>query len=75
MFRVFFTVVAKLPKTQSSKVPATVKREPPKLAPLNFNVDPGFKREFKMYAASKGVSMLQLLKDGFELLKAHSPDD
>ena len=45
------------------------------MAPLNFNVDPGFKREFKMYAASKGVSMLQLLKDGFELLKAHSPDD
>lgn len=41
------------------------------LKPLNFKVDPEFHREFKLYAASQGISMLELLREGFELAKQH----
>jgi len=41
------------------------------LKPLNFKVDPEFHREFKSYAASHGVSMVDLLREGFELVKEH----
>lgn len=41
------------------------------LKPLNFKVDPEFHREFKSYAASHGVSMVNLLREGFELVKEH----
>jgi len=41
------------------------------LKPLNFKVDPEFHREFKSYAASHGVSMVDLLREGFELVKKH----
>ncbi len=36
---------------------------------LNFRVSPAFKREFKGYAAMQGMSMVELLKEGFELSK------
>jgi hypothetical protein len=36
---------------------------------LNFKVTPEFKREFKGYAVSQGVTMVELLKEGFELSK------
>jgi len=39
------------------------------LKPLNFKVDPDFHREFKTYAASQGITMLELLKEGFALVK------
>ena len=39
--------------------------------PLNFKVPAGFKREFKVYAAQQGVSMTELLIEGFRVLKAH----
>lgn len=41
------------------------------LKPLNFKVDPEFHREFKSYAASHGVSMVELLREGFDLVKEH----
>jgi hypothetical protein len=41
------------------------------LKPLNFKVDPEFHREFKSYAASHGVSMVDLLREGFDLVKEH----
>ncbi|PKR48443.1 hypothetical protein [Thalassospira marina] len=41
------------------------------LKPLNFKVSPEFHREFKSLAASHGVSMLDLLREGFELVKTH----
>jgi|CXWL01.1.fsa_nt_gi lipid-binding SYLF domain-containing protein len=34
---------------------------------LNFKVTPDFKKEFKVYAASQGISMVDLLKEGFIL--------
>ncbi len=37
--------------------------------PLNFKVSPEFHREFKAYAAVHGVSMLDILKEGFALVK------
>lgn len=36
---------------------------------LNFKVTGEFKREFKGYAVSQGISMVELLKEGFELSK------
>jgi hypothetical protein len=39
------------------------------MKPLNFKVSPEFHREFKAYAAVHGVSMLDILKEGFALVK------
>jgi hypothetical protein len=36
---------------------------------LNFKVTTAFKKEFKGYAVSQGMTMGELLKDGFELSK------
>ena len=36
---------------------------------LNFKVTTEFKKEFKGYAVSQGISMVDLLKEGFELTK------
>lgn len=36
---------------------------------LNFKVTTEFKKEFKGYAVSQGMTMLDLLKEGFELSK------
>ncbi len=36
---------------------------------LNFKVTPEFKKEFKGYAVRQGISMVDLLKEGFALSK------
>lgn len=36
---------------------------------LNFKVSPDFKREFKGFAGSQGITMTELLKEGFALAK------
>lgn len=36
---------------------------------INFKVTAAFKKEFKGYAVSQGITMVELLKDGFELSK------
>lgn len=36
---------------------------------LNFKVTPEFKKEFKGYAVSQGITMAELLKEGFALSK------
>lgn len=38
-------------------------------ASLNFKVSPEFKKQFKGFAVAQGVSMTDLLKEGFSLLK------
>jgi len=43
--------------------------EPEKGASLNFKVTPEFKKEFKGFAVSQGISMVDLLKEGFALTK------
>src|ERR1017187_393417 len=47
------------------------KREAPDVdtETLNFKVTTEFKKEFKGYAVSQGITMLELLKEGFELSK------
>jgi hypothetical protein len=41
------------------------------LKPLNFKVDPEYHREFKSYAVSHGMTMVDLLRESFELVKEH----
>jgi len=36
---------------------------------LNFKLSPEFKKEFKGFAVSEGISMTDLLKEGFALSK------
>ena len=36
---------------------------------LNFKVSPDFKKEFKGFAGSQGITMTELLKEGFLLAK------
>ena len=36
---------------------------------LNFKVGPDFKKEFKGFAVAQGISMTDLLKEGFALSK------
>lgn len=39
------------------------------LSSLNFKVSSDFKREFKGYAVNRGMTMIELLKEGFALSK------
>lgn len=39
------------------------------LKSLGFRVHPDFKKEFKGFAAAEGISMTDLLKEGFALSK------
>ena len=36
---------------------------------INFKVASAFKKEFKGYAVSQGITMVELLKEGFDLSK------
>jgi hypothetical protein len=45
--------------------------DPAELAPLNFKVPNDFKRELKTYAAQRGISMVKILMEGFDLYKQH----
>lgn len=42
---------------------------PDDLKTLNFKVPAEFKKAFKGYAVAQGISMLELLREGFELSK------
>lgn len=44
-------------------------QEPEKGVSLNFKVSPEFKKQFKGFAVAEGISMTDLLKDGFALSK------
>ena len=56
--------------TQALAEPLRSKEKPPDdTETLNFRVPPAFKREFKGYAAGQGMTMVELLKEGFELSK------
>jgi hypothetical protein len=41
------------------------------LKPLNFKVDPEYHRQFKAFAAAHGISMVELLREGFDLVREH----
>jgi hypothetical protein len=44
-------------------------QEPEKGVSLNFKVSPEFKKQFKGFAVAQGISMTELLKEGFALSK------
>ncbi len=44
-------------------------QEPEKGVSLNFKVSPEFKKQFKGFAVAQGISMTDLLKEGFALSK------
>lgn len=44
-------------------------QEPEKDVSLNFKVSPEFKKQFKGFAVAQGISMTDLLKNGFALSK------
>lgn len=44
------------------------------LETLNFKVPVAFKRSFKSYAATQGLTMLDLLREGFQLSKQKRGD-
>lgn len=48
---------------------ATEGEELVELESLNFKVPSRFKREFKGFAVDQGITMVELLKEGFELSK------
>jgi len=54
------------PLPQYEKRPANGK-------PLNFRVSLEFHREFKTYAAAHGKTMLEVLMEGFSLVKRRGP--
>jgi hypothetical protein len=43
------------------------------LAPLNFKVEPAFRRDFKIYAARLGISMKELLDRCFREYQERHP--
>ena len=43
--------------------------DPDKTETLNFKVPVAFKKAFKGYAVAQGMSMVDLLREGFELSK------
>lgn len=47
------------------------KAEPGTLKPLNFKVPAEFHRDFKVYASQQGMSMLDLLQEGFRAVREH----
>lgn len=58
------------PPASSAERFANLERPAPgDLKPLNFKVPAEFHREFKGYAAARGISMLELLTEGFRLVK------
>lgn len=69
------------PKRMSTKGSPISKADEPKSSPsltsgggmenLNFKVEDEFKRDFKMEATRRGMSMVDLLKEAFEIYKQH----
>lgn len=49
--------------------------ESEKNASLNFKVNPEFKKEFKGFAVAQGISMTDLLKEGFVLSRKKRKND
>lgn len=56
-------------KRQAAAPANDVDTESGKGTSLNFKVDPDFKKEFKGFAVAQGISMTDLLKEGYALSK------
>jgi hypothetical protein len=60
-------VTSKRPRSDGDEVGHEADSE--KGQTLNFKVSSAFKKEFKGYAVAQGISMTDLLKEGFALSK------
>lgn len=58
------------PGSEPSVLTFTNLDEPDAATPLNFRVPAQFHREFKIYAVQNGMSMVELLQQSFQLMKA-----
>lgn len=61
--------MAPLPISKATGKNVQQRKGSKELETLNFKVPPEFKRAFKGYAVSQGMSMVELLREGFELSK------
>lgn len=57
------------PSSSAEETNVGARRDANSFTPLNFRVSTEFHREFKTYAAQRGISMLELLQEGFRLVK------
>jgi hypothetical protein len=58
-----------MPENPARSVKKYAPEDNDKGSSLNFKVSPEFKKEFKGYAVSRGITMVDLLKEGFALSK------
>jgi hypothetical protein len=52
-----------------AKAPDDKGKQDNALVTLNFKITSAFRKEFKGYAVNHGLTMVELLKEGFELSK------
>ena len=64
-----------MPNSKSIEFGSKVQPGNEKDASLNFKVSPKFKKEFKGFAVAQGISMTDLLKEGFELARKVRKND
>lgn len=55
--------------TDERRGKASKEHSPDELQTLNFKVPANFKKQYKGFAVAQGISMLELLKEGFALSK------
>jgi hypothetical protein len=69
--------MAKVPVTKKTRPAPAIADDPVRnqeqeaLAPLNFKVAREFRREFKTFASQHDMKMVELLQEGFRLVKKH----
>lgn len=56
-----------MPERQSAASSDESDQEPDKGVSLSFKISPDFKKKFKGFAVAQGISMTELLKEGFAL--------
>lgn len=59
------------PETRGAVIPLAKLDDPTALTAMNFRVTARFHHEFKLYAVQRGISMVELLQDAFQLYRQH----
>ena len=62
-------MATRAPKETAAPKPANDGQDQPETETLNFKVKSQFKREFKVYAVSRGMTMVELLEVSYQLYK------
>jgi len=56
-----------VPKATTEATPS--RKKPEELKPMNFKVPPAFKRAYKQFALDHDMSLVEVLKQSFEVFK------